>query len=195
MWLLSLNFLFMITKTFTLTRQKKTWFFEPSKSSGSLEDEIFTINMIAFALAEFSRYPGDPVLGQVPHIIEARYLTIHFSSFRGTFWENCSGHFGDDDYPFMRGMLDLAFKLCNEELFIKVMCGQTIPDFLAPPSTMLIQHHHNVSSWQARVGNLTFDGIDSQLLYLDDDGSELGDVIRLVQQQLVQCCLPPSGAL
>ena len=49
----------MITKTFTLTRQKKSWLFEPSKSSGSLDDEIFTINMIAYAMAELSRYPGD----------------------------------------------------------------------------------------------------------------------------------------
>merc|ERR1719500_1761372 len=87
-------------------RQKKSWFFEPSQSSGSLDDEIYTVNMIAYTLAEFSRYPG---------------------------------HFGEDDYPFMRGMLDQALKLCEalygEELFVKV-----------------------------RVGNLTFDGIDSHLL-------------------------------
>ena len=49
----------MITKTFTLTRQKKSWFFEPSQSSGSLDDEIFTVNMVAYTMAEFTRYPGD----------------------------------------------------------------------------------------------------------------------------------------
>ena len=30
------------------------------------------------------------------------------------------GHFGEEDYPFMRGMMDMALKLCNEEMFIKV---------------------------------------------------------------------------
>lgn len=93
---------------FTLTRQKKSWFFEPSMSSGSLDDEIYTINMIAYTLAEFSRYPGDQLL----------HLLI---------W-NCSGHFHRDDYPFMRQMIDMALKLVedsfDEELFVKVMCGQ-----------------------------------------------------------------------
>ena len=43
-----------------LTRQKKTWFFDQSKSTGSLDDEIFTFNMIAYAAAEATRYPGFP---------------------------------------------------------------------------------------------------------------------------------------
>ena len=34
------------------------------------------------------------------------------------------GHFGGDDYPFMRGMMDQALNLCQaiygEEMFIKV---------------------------------------------------------------------------
>ena len=30
------------------------------------------------------------------------------------------GHFGEEDYPFMRGMMDMALKLCHEEMFIKV---------------------------------------------------------------------------
>jgi len=97
-------------------RQKKSWFFEPSQSSGSLDDEIFTVNMVAYTMAEFTRYPG---------------------------------HFGEQDYPFMRGMTDMAIKLCNEELFIKV-----------------------------RVGNLTFDGVDSELLHLADIGDELGGALR-----------------
>ena len=100
--------LLMITKIFKMTRQKKSWFFEPSMSSGSLDDEIYTINMIAYTLAEFSRYPGDQLL----------HLLI---------W-NCSGHFHRDDYPFMRQMIDMALKLVedsfDEELFVKVMCGQ-----------------------------------------------------------------------
>ena len=31
------------------------------------------------------------------------------------------GRFGEDDYPFMRGMMDMALGVCNEEMFIKVM--------------------------------------------------------------------------
>lgn len=97
-------------------RQKKSWFFEPSKSSGSLDDEVYTINMIAYILAESTRYPG---------------------------------HHGEDDYPFMRGMMDMAFNVVNESLFMK-----------------------------ATVGNLTFGGLDSPLLHLGDfAGPELEEAI------------------
>merc|ERR1712156_546597 len=71
--------------------QKKFWYFDEEKSSGSLDDEIFTLNMVAVAASDGTRYPG---------------------------------RFGEDDYPFMRGMMDFALGLCNEEMFIKVSsCG------------------------------------------------------------------------
>ena len=37
-----------------------------------------------------------------------------------------SGHFGEDDYPFMRGMMDMALGFCNEEMFIKVIFKQNL---------------------------------------------------------------------
>jgi len=39
-------------------RQKKTWYFEPEKSNGTLDDEIWTLNMIAISAAEATRWPG-----------------------------------------------------------------------------------------------------------------------------------------
>jgi len=87
-------------------RQKKFWYFDAEKSKGSLDDEIYTLNMIAVAASDATRYPG---------------------------------HFSDVDYPFMRAMMDQALKLCNETMFMKV-----------------------------RVGNLTFDGVDSEMLHLGD---------------------------
>ena len=38
--------------------QKKFWHFEPEKSVGSLDDEIYTLNMIAVAASDATRYPG-----------------------------------------------------------------------------------------------------------------------------------------
>merc|ERR1712156_832550 len=95
--------------------QKKFWYFDEEKSSGSLDDEIFTLNMVAVAASDATRYPG---------------------------------RFGEDDYPFMRGMMDFALGLCNEEMFIKV-----------------------------RVGNLTFDGVDSEMLHMGDVDGDLGEKI------------------
>jgi len=95
--------------------QKKFWYFDAEKSSGSLDDEIFTLNMVAVAASDATRYPG---------------------------------RFGEDDYPFMRGMMDMALGFCNEEMFIKV-----------------------------RVGNLTFDGVDSEMLHMGDVDGDLGEAI------------------
>ena len=38
--------------------QKKFWHFDAEKSNGSLEDEIYTLNMIAVAASDATRYPG-----------------------------------------------------------------------------------------------------------------------------------------
>ena len=38
--------------------QKKFWHFDAEKSNGSLDDEIFTLNMIAVAASDATRYPG-----------------------------------------------------------------------------------------------------------------------------------------
>ena len=50
------------------------------------------------------------------------------------------GTFGEDDYPFMQYMLGLTIPTYNEQLYMK-----------------------------ARVGNLTFDGVDSPLLHMSDE--------------------------
>merc|ERR1719318_2320313 len=39
-------------------KQKKTWFFEPELSNGTLDDEIWTLNMIAVSAAEGTRWPN-----------------------------------------------------------------------------------------------------------------------------------------
>lgn len=110
----SINYAKNSTVTF---RQKKFWYFEEDLSNGSLDDEIYTINIIAVAAAEGTRWPTA---------------------------------FGADDYPFMRLMMDSTLKLYNQTLFMK-----------------------------ARVGNLTFEGIDSELLHMGDDTeSEIGDAIN-----------------
>ena len=41
--------------------QKKFWYFDAEKSSGSLDDEIYTLNMVAVAASDATRYPGGPV--------------------------------------------------------------------------------------------------------------------------------------
>merc|ERR1711936_1043651 len=45
--------------------QKKFWYFDEEKSSGSLDDEIFTLNMVAVAASDATRYPGGLVLAQL----------------------------------------------------------------------------------------------------------------------------------
>ena len=45
--------------------QKKFWYFDAEKSSGSLDDEIFTLNMVAVAASDGTRYPGGLVLAQL----------------------------------------------------------------------------------------------------------------------------------
>ena len=45
--------------------QKKFWYFDAEKSSGSLDDEIFTLNMVAVAASDATRYPGGLVLAQL----------------------------------------------------------------------------------------------------------------------------------
>ena len=37
---------------------KKTWQFEPDRSAGSLDDEIWTLNMVAVSASEQTRWPG-----------------------------------------------------------------------------------------------------------------------------------------
>ena len=39
--------------------QKKFWYFDAGKSSGSLDDEIYTLNMVAVAASDATRYPGN----------------------------------------------------------------------------------------------------------------------------------------
>jgi len=97
--------------------QKKYWTFDEERSDGTLDDEIWTLNMVAVQAAEATRWPGS--------------------------W-------ADDDYPFMQYMLGVTIDMYNEELFIK-----------------------------ARIGNLTFEGIDSPLLHMADEanGGALGDML------------------
>ena len=45
--------------------QKKFWYFDAEKSSGSLDDEIFTLNMVAVAASDATRYPGGLGLAQL----------------------------------------------------------------------------------------------------------------------------------
>merc|ERR1711970_88320 len=97
-------------------KQKKTWFFEPELSNGTLDDEIWTLNMIAVSAAEGTRWPL---------------------------------HWGQDDYPFMQFMMDETLKQNNDTMFMR-----------------------------ARIGNLTFEGIDSPLLHMGDVGGEIGDAIQ-----------------
>ena len=52
-------------------RQKKFWYFDAERSIGSLDDEIYTLNMIAVAASDATRYPG----------VENKYLT-HFFHFQ-----------------------------------------------------------------------------------------------------------------
>lgn len=96
-------------------QQKRIWHFVPEISSGHLDDEIFTLNMVAVMAAESTRFPG---------------------------------HFSPTDYPFMRAVIDMTIPQSNETLFIK-----------------------------ARVGNLTFDGIESPMLHMGDVGGDFGDMI------------------
>jgi len=96
--------------------QKKFWHWEPDMSQGSMDDEIFTVNMIAVAASA------------------------------ATYWPDA---FVPDDYPFMRFMMDHSLKDFGEELFVKV-----------------------------RVGNLTFEGIDSPLLHMGDDAGPLKPAIE-----------------
>ena len=97
-------------------KQKKTWFFEPELSNGTLDDEIWTLNMIAVSAAEGTRWPG---------------------------------HWGQDDYPFMQFMMNETLRQGNETMFMR-----------------------------ARVGNLTFEGIDSPLLHMGDLGGDIGAAIN-----------------
>ena len=39
-------------------KSMKTWFFEPELSNGTLDDEIWTLNMIAISAAETTRWPN-----------------------------------------------------------------------------------------------------------------------------------------
>jgi len=95
---------------------KKTWFFDPALSNGSLDDEIWTLNVIAVSAAESTRWPG---------------------------------RWGQDDYPFMQYMMNDTLKQENESLFMR-----------------------------ARIGNLTFDGLDSPLIQMGDLGGDIGDAIN-----------------
>jgi len=94
----------------------KTWYFEPDMSNGTLDDEIWTLNMIAISAAEATRWPG---------------------------------HWAADDYPFMQFMMDQSIIQGNETMFMRV-----------------------------RIGNLTFEGIDSPLLHMGDLGGDIGAAIN-----------------
>jgi CD36 family len=48
--------------------QVKTWEFRPEMSNGSLDDEIYTINIIALAAAESTRWPNSVVEGDFPFL-------------------------------------------------------------------------------------------------------------------------------
>ena len=53
--------------------QTKYWVFDEERSNGSLDDEIFTLNMVAVQAAEATRWPGawaeqDFPFMQVPNI-------------------------------------------------------------------------------------------------------------------------------
>ena len=93
-------------------RQKKIWNFEPEMSNGTLDDEIWTLNMIAISAAEATRWPG---------------------------------HWAEGDFPFMQIVMNQTIEAAGERMFMKV-----------------------------RIGDLTFDGIDSDLLHMGD--GDLGDI-------------------
>jgi hypothetical protein len=48
--------------------QIKTWEFQPQLSAGSLDDEIYTINMIAIAAAESTRWPNSLAKDDFPFL-------------------------------------------------------------------------------------------------------------------------------
>ena len=100
--------------------QKKSWFFEPDLSNGTLDDEIWTLNMIAVSAAEACRWPG---------------------------------HWGEGDYPFMQVVMNQSITAANETLFMR-----------------------------ARIGNLTFDGIDSPLLHMGD--GDMGDIGAAINESI-----------
>ena len=54
------------------------------------------------------------------------------------------GHWAPDDYPFMQFMMNKTLKQANEKLFMR-----------------------------AKIGNLTFDGLDSPLLHMGDLGGDI----------------------
>ena len=110
------NITFSEDETLVNYFQMKYWTFDEERSSGSLSDEIYTLNMIAVQSAEATRWPGA--------------------------W-------AEGDYPFMQVMLGTSIDMYGEELFLK-----------------------------ATIGNLTFDGVDSDLLHMGDIGGELGDMIQ-----------------
>ena len=62
-------------------RQKKFWYFDAERSNGSLDDEIYTLNMIAVAASDATRYPG----------VENKYLT-HFFHFQYAQNPECGRH-------------------------------------------------------------------------------------------------------
>ena len=59
------------------------------------------------------------------------------------------GQYGEDDYPFMQFMMNETLGMNNQTVFMR-----------------------------ARIGNLTFDGIDSPLLHMEDIGGAMGDAIN-----------------
>ena len=108
-------------------RQKKFWYFDAEKSKGSLDDEIYTLNMIAVAASDATRYPGVtklysrscPFFNFSSNMHEIQNGTKCMKSDDDQFIVH-QGHFSDVDYPFMRAMMDQALKLCNETMFMKV---------------------------------------------------------------------------
>ena len=84
----------------------------------------------------------------------------------------------------MRGMMDMALGYCNEEMFIKVsLCDQLntkkIKNMFWGDNYCLSlrKSYWTVSLTQVRVGNLTFDGVDSQMLHMGDVDGDLGEAI------------------
>ena len=119
----------MITKTFTLTRQKKSWFFEPSQSSGSLDDEIFTVNMVAYTMAEFTRYPGD----------NAFHKTLLRNLIRTFWWARLSIHERND----WHGHQALQWRIVYKGDFVAIII-----------TTIFSQRHNHIVTGKSRESYL-----------------------------------------
>ena len=51
--------------------QRKTWYFEPEMSSGGLDDEFYTLNVIAVTASDSTRWPDSVIPDGYPFL---RYI-------------------------------------------------------------------------------------------------------------------------